>query len=118
MTSRIARTVASLTVAAMCTAYFPVAHAEIVPTEAVTAQNKVETDRAKVQSFLDRANVKEKMQAMGVDGLMAKDRVAALTDAEVAALAQKIDTLPAGAAMSSTDLIIVLLIAILVAIAL
>jgi hypothetical protein len=53
--------------------------------------------------------------ALGVKPELAKQRVDALTDAEVVSLAGKIDTLPAGGALSSTDLIIILLVAILVA---
>jgi hypothetical protein len=53
---------------------------------------------------------------MGVSGLVAKDRVASLTEAEVHALAQRIDAMPAGGALSANDLLIVLLIALLVAV--
>ena len=93
----------------------PVVRAEMVGTDAVSTQNQVELDRAKVQSFVDRANVKERLQAMGVSGLLAKDRVAALSEEEVHSLAQRIDSMPAGGALSNNDLIIVLLIALLVA---
>ena len=54
------------------------------------------------------------MQAMGVDGLAAKDRVAALTDQEVHALAERIDALPAGGNLGTNDIIVILLDAILV----
>jgi hypothetical protein len=103
--------------AAMC-AQPIVAHAGIVSTEQVTAQDQAEADRAAVQGFLDRANVKERMQALGVDGVFARDRVAALSDHEVHQLAARIDGMPAGGNLSQNDLIIVLLVAILVAIAL
>jgi hypothetical protein len=93
-----------------------VVHAEMIGPEAVSGQSQAEQDRAKVQSFVDRANVKERLQAMGVSGLLAKDRVAALTEEEVHALAQRIDGMPAGGALSNNDLIIILLIALLVAI--
>jgi hypothetical protein len=93
-----------------------VVHAEMIGPEAVSVQSQAEQDRAKVQSFVDRANVKERLQAMGVSGLLAKDRVAALTEEEVHALAQRIDGMPAGGALSNNDLIIILLIALLVAI--
>jgi len=51
---------------------------------------------------------------MGVDGLAAKDRVAALTDQEVHALAESIDALPAGGNLGTNDIIVILLVAILV----
>jgi hypothetical protein len=92
-----------------------IVHAEMIGPEAVSVQSQAEQDRAKVQSFVDRANVKERLQAMGVSGLVAKDRVASLTEQEVHALAQRIDSMPAGGALSNSDLILIVLIAILVA---
>lgn len=96
----------------------PLVRAEIVDTATVAQQSQVEQDRAKVDAFIERANVKERLVAMGVSGLVAKQRVESLSEAEVHALAQRIDSLPAGGNLSNTDLILVLLIAILVAIAL
>ncbi|HZW52039.1 MAG TPA: PA2779 family protein, partial [Rudaea sp.] len=43
--------------------------AMIGPEAALPAPSQVEQDRAKVQAFLERANVKERMQAMGVSGV-------------------------------------------------
>ena len=96
----------------------PLARAEIVDTVAIAPQEQAEQDRAKVDAFIERANVKERLVAMGVTGLLAKQRVESLSEAEVHALAQRIDTLPAGGNLSNTDLILVLLIAILVVVAL
>lgn len=95
----------------------PLARAEIVGTDQVAAQNQTDQERAKVQSFVERANVKERLQAMGVSGVLATDRVASLSEEEVHALAQRIDAMPAGGNLSNSDLILILLIAILVAIA-
>lgn len=94
------------------------ARAGIVETEALVAPSPADEDRAKVQSFLERANVAERLKAMGLDGINARDRVAALSEAEVHALAQRIDTLPAAGALSFQDMVIILLVAILVAIVL
>jgi hypothetical protein len=87
------------------------------PVQAAPAQPQ-DTDRNKVQEFLERANVKEKLQAMGVTGFWAQSRVDSLTPEEIHALAEKIEGMPAGGTLSQMDLVIVLLIAILVAIAL
>jgi hypothetical protein len=93
-------------------------HAGMIEPEAAAlpAQSQAEQDRAKVRDFVARSNVAEKLKAMGVSGLFAKDRVDALTEAEVHALADRIDGMPAGGALSNNDLIIVLLIALLVAV--
>lgn len=93
--------------------------AAIVSTDEMSAQNQTAVERAKIQAFLDRAGVKDRLQALGVDGMMAQYRVAALSDPEVHALAQKIDSMPAGGNlrnMSDSDLIIILLLVILIAI--
>ncbi|WP_310647121.1 PA2779 family protein [Limnohabitans sp.] len=95
----------------------PLARAEIVQTQELATVNQAELDRAKVQSFVERATVKEKLEAMGVGGLLAKDRVAALSEQEVHALAERIDAMPAGGSLSQMDMVIILLVAILVAIA-
>ena len=95
----------------------PLAQAEIVTTDQLTAQHNPEAQRAKIQSFLDRSSIRDKIQAMGVDGLAAKDRVAALNDQELHALAEKIDSLPTGGnvgGFTDNQIVIVLLIVFLV----
>jgi hypothetical protein len=97
----------------------PAARAEIVTTGQLTARHVTDVERAKIQSFLDRASVRHKIQAMGIDGLTAGNRVAALSDQEVHDLAAMIDSLPTGGNFgnfTNEQLIIVLLVAILVAV--
>jgi hypothetical protein len=115
MKSRFAlsRTLAALVAAGML-AQAPVALAEIVDTDALTPQSQAEQDRAKVQAFVDQANVKQRLQAMGVAGVLARDRVAALSEEEVHALAQRIDTMPVGGDLSTNDWILIALVALLI----
>ena len=87
--------------------------AEIVPTDQLAAPNQTEVEKAKVQAFMDRADVKVRLQALGVNELSAKDRVAAMTDQEVHAMAQKIDSMPAGGTLSNNDLLLILVIVLL-----
>ena len=82
----------------------PVA-AEIVATDQVVQQS----DRDRVRAFLERKDAEKQMKALGVAPDTAKQRVDAMTDAEVRVVAARIDSLPAGAALSQTDWIIVLL---------
>jgi hypothetical protein len=91
-----------------------VAMAGIVPTDQLAAPNQTETEKAKVQAFMDRADVRDRLQALGVDAPSAKDRVAGMTDQEVHAMAQKIDSMPAGGTLSNNDLLLVLLIVLLI----
>jgi hypothetical protein len=68
------------------------ASAAIVSTDQVSAG----AERERVRGFLDRAEVRDRLQSMGVDADAARARVDALTDQEARDLAARIDQLPAG----------------------
>lgn len=73
--------------------------AGMVQTDQVVEQSaSVEATEARetVGAFLARDDVKQELQAMGVDPAEAQARVASLSDAEAASLAQTIDEAPAG----------------------
>jgi hypothetical protein len=95
---------------------FQPAQAAMVSTDQAIVTAKINTDRDKVQALLKRADVLQKLEAMGINAETAKTRVAALSDSEIESIAGKLDKLPAGGNLSQTDIIIILLIAILVAI--
>lgn len=82
------------------------ASAGIIATDQVAAS----AERDRVKALLDRTEMRERMQALGVSPQAARDRVDALSDEEVAALAGRIDQLPAG----GSDLLTVALIVFLV----
>ena len=86
------------------------ASADIVPTDQVLAGS----DREKVRAFLEREGVEDRLKVLGVAPELAKKRVDSMTDEEVLVVAGRIDTLPAGGALSQTDWILILLIVILV----
>ena len=73
------------------------AHAGLIPTDRIAASAQAGTNRERVQSLLARADVREALAQHGVDPAAAAERVAALSDAEVDALAARMDSLPAGA---------------------
>jgi hypothetical protein len=73
-----------------------VAQAALVSTEEVLAAGSGTSDRARVLAFLDRAEVREQIAALGVDPNEAAARVAALSDAQVREIAGQLDQLPAG----------------------
>ena len=72
------------------------AQASIITTEQVVSAATAEQNRAKVMASFERADVQSELQKMGIDTAEAHARVAAMTDAEAASVAHKIDTLPAG----------------------
>jgi hypothetical protein len=97
--TRTQRTLARVMVVCMCVVGAPVpAHAELVATDRIEpAVQPRPSPRARLASILDRADVRAALQSHGVNPEDAKARVAALSDAEVDSLAQKFDSLPAGA---------------------
>ena len=68
------------------------AQAGLVSTARVSAAG----DRERVVTFLERADVQQQLGSLGVAPQDVRARVAALSDAEVASLAGKIDSMPAG----------------------
>jgi hypothetical protein len=68
-----------------------------------------QTERGMVLSVLDRAETTAQLQAQGIDPSMARQRVAAMTDQEVHALAQDMQTAPAGAMSSGGWLAVVVI---------
>lgn len=72
------------------------AHAAMVPTYRISTINRVESPRQKLLRYLAREDVRAGLEKNGVTPAAAKARVDALSDDEVAAVAGKIDALPAG----------------------
>jgi hypothetical protein len=73
-----------------------VAQAALVSTEELLAAGNGAADRARVLAFLERAEVREQIAALGVDPTEAAARVAALSDAQVREIAGELEQLPAG----------------------
>lgn len=70
--------------------------AAMVGTADMLQQQDRDLARAKVVSFMERQDVANYLNALGVDADEAKARVSTMTDDEVAMLADKIDHMPAG----------------------
>jgi hypothetical protein len=77
----------------------------------VTTQSALERER--IAAALERAEVQAQLQAHGVSPSEVKARVAALTDAEAAELATRIDELPAGGVSILGAVLIVFLVLLL-----
>jgi hypothetical protein len=73
-----------------------VVHAAMVTTDQVIDQTALQGDRARVEAFMARADVRREMAAMGVDPDEAIDRIAGLSDREILQIATYIDQDPAG----------------------
>ncbi len=80
--------------------FMQTAQAGMISTEQVAVSEGLRTAadaRAHVMATLERADVAAALAERGVDIDQARARVAALTDAEAARVAQEIDSAPAGA---------------------
>jgi hypothetical protein len=63
--------------------------------EFVTATDRA-ADLAAVESVLNRADVRTQLENLGVDPAQAAERVAALSDQELSAMAERLNEMPAG----------------------
>ena len=76
----------------------PPAQAVMLNTQyAIHRDSEQLSNRARVKAFLERADVMAHMQAYGISPGEALSRVDSLTDSEIAAIAGRMDHLPAGA---------------------
>lgn len=76
--------------------WLPGAQAAMISSEQVIDNQLAAQNRDKLRAFFDREDVQTQLQAQGVSADDAKARVDALTDSEVATVAEHIDNLPAG----------------------
>ena len=83
------------------------AQAGLIGTDA--ALSAAQAQRDKLHAFISRADVAAQLQAFGIPAQSAIERVDALTDAEVAGLAGRIDAQPAGAIAGVLPIIVVAL---------
>jgi len=74
------------------------AYADMVGTDQVAAAVQAAGARDKVRDFISRSEVRNQLQDLGISPDTAQARVSAMTDAEVAGIAGRIDSLPAGGA--------------------
>lgn len=102
----------------------PAARAELIGTQQLTQSQTtpdaatLAKDRQTLDQFMARADVRAKLEQMGLNQEITQQRLAALSDAEVAQLASRIDSMPAAGALGFQEMVIILLVAILVVLAL
>ncbi len=114
MRNRLIEIVTVFILAVAGAAVLPRAQAAVIATDQV-----VQSERERVKAALERPDVVQALKKMGVDANHAAGRVDAMSDAEVAQLANMVDLLPAGgAALTNEQLLIILLIILILGIAL
>jgi hypothetical protein len=98
-----------LLIALMIWMPFQLAQAEMIGTDQVASVSKA--DRMSVLNTLSRPDLASQLQWLGIDPALARDRVQAMTDEEVSALASNLNSLPAGAMSDGAALLLIILIA-------
>lgn len=73
------------------------------------------TDRERVQQLLARPQVQKELEKHGIAPADAAARVQAMSDGEVAQLAGRLDSLPAGGVITNEELLLIIVIILLVA---
>ena len=122
--SRISRQFLAATMGVSLMAAAPAARAELIGTQQlIQAQPNLNSanlvkDRDTLDSFMARADVQTKLEQMGLSQEVTQQRLAALSDTEVAQLAGRINSMPAAGALGFQDMVLILLVAILVVLAL
>ncbi len=71
----------------------------MITTQEALAAERSQSDRERIHAVLARDDVREQLVAQGVDPAEVEDRVAALSDAEAAQMAERLDQMPAGASV-------------------
>ena len=102
------RMICRLLIFAIAMLPFQGVQAGLIGTGQVASTTSAQADRAAVLSIMSRTDVARDLQALGVDLKTANDRVAAMTDQEVGALAGKLDSIPAGAKTSGWAWVVVI----------
>lgn len=93
------------------------ASAELVATDEAAASVEpanANADRERLRAFVERPEVVKQLQALGVSPDDAKTRVGAMSDAEVHLIAGRLDALPAGGRITNTELVIIILLAVII----
>lgn len=91
------RNVATFAAAVLLTISMPLtARADVVSTERLYSEYKVETVRGELKNYVAREEVRTKMLDLGIDQGSVEQRIDSLTDQEVLEMYENIDSMPAG----------------------
>jgi len=104
-----AKTICRLLVVLLIWSPYQIATAGMIGTDQVVTSSS-QADRTTVLNFLNRSDVANQLQSLGIDPSNANERVAAMTDQEVQSLAGRINSLPTGASSSAGAILLIILI--------
>ena len=110
---RLYRLIAQVLIVTMAWMPFSI-QAGMIGTDQAIAGAQDQLNRDKVINFMSRGDVVKQLEALGLSASSAKERVDAMTQAEVSTLAGKIDSLPAGADSSGAWVAAVIIVGIII----
>ena len=99
-----------LLIALMAWTPFQMAHAGMIGTEQLVSSTS-SADRTTVLNVLSRTDVASQLQSLGINPAQARDRVQAMSDQEITALANRLESLPAGASSSGGVILVIIIVA-------
>ena len=104
MMKKLCRFLSPLLIAALVLGSLPVAAAPapaggMITTQDALSAERAQSDRERIHAVLARDDVRDQLVAQGVDPAEVEARVAALSDAEAAQMAERLDQMPAGASV-------------------
>lgn len=88
-------------------------NAGVIDSRELVQEQLASEQRSELLALLGREDVARQLGEFGVDPATARQRVASLTDAEVASLHQSIDELPAGSGVLGTIALVLLILILL-----
>lgn len=80
--------------------------AAMIGTQQMLAAETATEQRAELETLLQRDEVKSQLSEMGVSTAMVEQRVAAMTDEEVAQLTSELEAMPAGSGLLGAAVVI------------
>lgn len=113
MSSIMKRVMAALVSVSLVSTYSLPAYAGMVTTEQMIQEQFEALDKTALISALDREEVRQQLVDRGVDPEYAKQRIAALSDAQISEIKGNIDQLPAGGGVVGIMVAVLLVLVIL-----
>jgi hypothetical protein len=107
------RVMALLVSLAMLNTYSLPAYSGVVTTEQLIQQQLESLDREGIVALLERSEVRQQLVDRGVDPEYARQRIAALSDAQIEQIRSEIDQLPAGSGVVGILIAVLLVLVIL-----
>lgn len=103
----------ALLIGAALALVIPQAHAGAIATDDALSAAQTKQDRERLKALVARPELARQLEKMGLAPKDAGGRVAAMNDAEVRTIVGRLDALPAGGALTNTDILLALIIVIL-----